>query len=101
MIICSELSLVILTSRFEATRGMFWYGSRNFEPRSDVEEDTRAVTPSPNCRTTPKGDFCPQRTIERATGPIYGGSSVESDFEPGTFRPRHNLQRVFSIRFTL
>ncbi|GBL92602.1 hypothetical protein AVEN_123779-1 [Araneus ventricosus] len=33
-------SLVILTSRFEATRGLFWDGPRNFEPRSDDEDDT-------------------------------------------------------------
>ncbi|GBM19518.1 hypothetical protein AVEN_107989-1 [Araneus ventricosus] len=34
------LSLVILTSRFEATRGLFWDVPRNFEPRSDDEDDT-------------------------------------------------------------
>ncbi|GBO41563.1 hypothetical protein AVEN_149314-1 [Araneus ventricosus] len=34
------LVLVTLTSRFEATRGLFWDGSRKFEPRSDVEDDT-------------------------------------------------------------
>ncbi|GBM10226.1 hypothetical protein AVEN_177494-1 [Araneus ventricosus] len=34
------LVLVILTSRFEATRGLFWDGPRNFEPRSDDEDDT-------------------------------------------------------------
>ncbi|GBO30438.1 hypothetical protein AVEN_74022-1 [Araneus ventricosus] len=33
-------SLVILTSRFEATRELFWDGPRNFEPRSDYEDDT-------------------------------------------------------------
>ncbi|GBN03889.1 hypothetical protein AVEN_132942-1 [Araneus ventricosus] len=32
--------LVILTSRFEATRGLFWDGPRNFEPRSNEENDT-------------------------------------------------------------
>ncbi|GBM32407.1 hypothetical protein AVEN_239797-1 [Araneus ventricosus] len=36
----NEISLVILTSRFEATRGLFWDGPRNFEPRSDDEDDT-------------------------------------------------------------
>ncbi|GBN83449.1 hypothetical protein AVEN_92868-1 [Araneus ventricosus] len=34
-----KFSLVILTSRFEATRGLFWDGPRNFEPRSDDESD--------------------------------------------------------------
>ncbi|GBM82542.1 hypothetical protein AVEN_29330-1 [Araneus ventricosus] len=35
-----SLVLVILTSRFEATRRLFWDGPCNFEPRSDVEDDT-------------------------------------------------------------
>ncbi|GBM58953.1 hypothetical protein AVEN_35950-1 [Araneus ventricosus] len=39
-------------SRFEATRGLFWNGPRNFEPRSDYEYDTRAAPP-PNFRNTP------------------------------------------------
>ncbi|GBL83740.1 hypothetical protein AVEN_132648-1 [Araneus ventricosus] len=42
-------------SRFEATRGLFRDGPSNFEPRTDDEDDTRAVTPSPNFRTTPAG----------------------------------------------
>ncbi|GBN02297.1 hypothetical protein AVEN_70736-1 [Araneus ventricosus] len=33
-----EFSLVILTSRFEATRGLFYDGPRNFEPRSDEKD---------------------------------------------------------------
>ncbi|GBN29019.1 hypothetical protein AVEN_83350-1 [Araneus ventricosus] len=41
----SKLSLVILTSGFKATRGLFWDGSRHFERRSDDEDDDRAVTP--------------------------------------------------------
>ncbi|GBM60450.1 hypothetical protein AVEN_117966-1 [Araneus ventricosus] len=32
-------SLVILTPRFEATRGLFWDGRRNFEPLSDGKDD--------------------------------------------------------------
>ncbi|GBM74784.1 hypothetical protein AVEN_38714-1 [Araneus ventricosus] len=47
------LVLVILTSRFEATRGLFWDDPRNFEPRS--EDDTTAGTPSPNFHVTPTG----------------------------------------------
>ncbi|GBL74975.1 hypothetical protein AVEN_243783-1 [Araneus ventricosus] len=34
------LYLIILMSRFEATRGLFWDGPRNFEPWSDDEDDT-------------------------------------------------------------
>ncbi|GBN61782.1 hypothetical protein AVEN_89385-1 [Araneus ventricosus] len=36
----SPVSLVILASHFEATRGLIWEGPRNFEPRSDDEGDT-------------------------------------------------------------
>ncbi|GBN14442.1 hypothetical protein AVEN_220680-1, partial [Araneus ventricosus] len=43
----------ILTSRSEAPRRLFWDGTRNFEPRSDDEDDTSAGTPSSNFRTTP------------------------------------------------
>ncbi|GBN97590.1 hypothetical protein AVEN_249382-1 [Araneus ventricosus] len=34
------LVLVILTSRFDATRELFWNGPHNFEPRVDNEDDT-------------------------------------------------------------
>ncbi|GBM82178.1 hypothetical protein AVEN_178935-1 [Araneus ventricosus] len=50
-----RVSLVILTSRFEATRGLFWDEPRNFEPRSDDKDDTLAGNPSPNFHTTPAG----------------------------------------------
>ncbi|GBL96774.1 hypothetical protein AVEN_118919-1 [Araneus ventricosus] len=50
----SLLSLVILTARFEAARGLFWDGPR-IEPRSDDEDDTGADTPSPNVHVTPTG----------------------------------------------
>ncbi|GBO06170.1 hypothetical protein AVEN_186715-1 [Araneus ventricosus] len=45
----AKFSLVILTSRFEATRGLLLDEPRNFEPRLDAESDT----PSPNFQTTP------------------------------------------------
>ncbi|GBM19274.1 hypothetical protein AVEN_133760-1, partial [Araneus ventricosus] len=50
-----QLSSVTLTSLFQATRGLFWDGPRNFEPRSDDEDDTSAGTPSPNFRITSEG----------------------------------------------
>ncbi|GBL53795.1 hypothetical protein AVEN_107399-1, partial [Araneus ventricosus] len=53
--IARVLGLVILTSCFEATRGLIGDGSRNFEQRSDGEDDTRAGTPSPNFHATPTG----------------------------------------------
>ncbi|GBM45108.1 hypothetical protein AVEN_251836-1 [Araneus ventricosus] len=46
-------SLIILASRFEATRGLFWDGPRNFEPRSDEEDDISAGLSSPNFRAIP------------------------------------------------
>ncbi|GBM10262.1 hypothetical protein AVEN_49985-1 [Araneus ventricosus] len=45
----------MLTSRFEATPGQFWDGPRNFEPRSDDEDDIRVGTLSSNFHTTPTG----------------------------------------------
>ncbi|GBN45112.1 hypothetical protein AVEN_160271-1 [Araneus ventricosus] len=45
----------MLTSRFEATRGLFRDGLRNFESRSDDEEDTWDGTPSPNFHAKPTG----------------------------------------------
>ncbi|GBM00763.1 hypothetical protein AVEN_150924-1 [Araneus ventricosus] len=40
-------------SRFEVTRELYRYGTRNFEPWSDDEGDTRAGTFPPDFRTTP------------------------------------------------
>ncbi|GBN81857.1 hypothetical protein AVEN_32181-1 [Araneus ventricosus] len=34
---------------------LVWDRPRNFEPRSDDEDNTRTVTPSPNIRSTPEG----------------------------------------------
>ncbi|GBO06676.1 hypothetical protein AVEN_79355-1 [Araneus ventricosus] len=48
-----DLVLGILTSRFEATRGLFWDGPRNFEPRSD--DDTWVGTSSPSFHATLTG----------------------------------------------
>ncbi|GBN67471.1 hypothetical protein AVEN_15913-1 [Araneus ventricosus] len=54
---CNDLVLVILTSRFEATRGLFREGSRNFDLRSDDKDDTSAVINSPNLGTTPAARY--------------------------------------------
>ncbi|GBM83943.1 hypothetical protein AVEN_74042-1 [Araneus ventricosus] len=43
------METVILASRSEATRGLFWDGPRNFEPLSG---DALAGSQSPNFRTT-------------------------------------------------
>ncbi|GBM03980.1 hypothetical protein AVEN_99181-1 [Araneus ventricosus] len=73
-----EFSLVILTSRFEDRRGVFWDGPRNFEPRSDGEDDTWANTPLQTSTPHQREDVWPLRMIQRAAGPIHDGSSVES-----------------------
>ncbi|GBN70497.1 hypothetical protein AVEN_256454-1 [Araneus ventricosus] len=53
----ASFNLVILTSRFEATRGLFGDGPRNFEPRSHDEDRTTSelAIPSPNFHATPTG----------------------------------------------
>ncbi|GBL85755.1 hypothetical protein AVEN_193199-1 [Araneus ventricosus] len=40
-----RFSLVILTTRFEATQGLFWDGPRNFETWSHDEDDSRVGNP--------------------------------------------------------
>ncbi|GBM33529.1 hypothetical protein AVEN_273022-1 [Araneus ventricosus] len=57
-------SLVLLTSRFEATRGLFWYRPRHFELRSDDEDDAWSDT-LPNIRTTPTNTIKRLHTIRR------------------------------------
>ncbi|GBM10234.1 hypothetical protein AVEN_177501-1 [Araneus ventricosus] len=48
-------SFVILTCRFEATRGLFLGRTRHFEPRSDDGDGAWASAPSPSFRATPAG----------------------------------------------
>ncbi|GBM24737.1 hypothetical protein AVEN_141811-1 [Araneus ventricosus] len=84
------LVLVILTSRFEATRGLFWDEPRNFEPRSDDEDDTWAGSPSPNSTPHQRRDVWPLRMIWRATGPhtwrIFSGIGFRA-WSPPTPKP--------------
>ncbi|GBM63692.1 hypothetical protein AVEN_147628-1 [Araneus ventricosus] len=70
----AQLSLVISTSRSEATQGLFWDGSRNFEQRSNGD------TPSPNFRTIPEGGrlMCNKPNTRR----IFSGNGFR------TLRPR-------------
>ncbi|GBM01685.1 hypothetical protein AVEN_271937-1 [Araneus ventricosus] len=53
-----KFSLLILTSRFEATRELFWDGPPNFEPQSDDKDDASAGTFCPNFRTYQREDEC-------------------------------------------
>ncbi|GBL62988.1 hypothetical protein AVEN_125894-1, partial [Araneus ventricosus] len=78
-------SLVLLSSHFETTRGLFWDGPRNFEPWSGDEDDAWAGTPSPSFHATPTGGRL--TTTYDLAGPILGGFSVEPDFETGALRP--------------
>ncbi|GBM29554.1 hypothetical protein AVEN_206396-1 [Araneus ventricosus] len=71
----------------KTTRGLFRDGPRNFEPRSDDEDDTRAGTPSPNFSATPEGGRL-ATTYDLAGNRPHGGTSMESGFEPATLRFR-------------
>ncbi|GBN16466.1 hypothetical protein AVEN_196922-1 [Araneus ventricosus] len=53
LVLIQNGSLVILTSRFEVTRGLIWDGHRNVEPRLD--DDTWDGVPSPCFRAMPTG----------------------------------------------
>ncbi|GBM70196.1 hypothetical protein AVEN_20500-1 [Araneus ventricosus] len=78
----------ILKCHQVATRGLFWDEPRNFVPRSDDEDDTRAGSPFPNFHAIPKGGRLATMYDLMCNRPIHGGSSVESGFEPGTLRPQ-------------
>ncbi|GBN48056.1 hypothetical protein AVEN_38326-1, partial [Araneus ventricosus] len=80
----NQFSLVILKSHFEATRGIFWDRPRNFEPRSDDEDDAVSCLSrmsvchhSPNFRTTPVvGRLTPSYDLTRSrpnTRRIFSG----------------------------
>ncbi|GBL64963.1 hypothetical protein AVEN_171693-1, partial [Araneus ventricosus] len=71
------VSLVILMSRFEVTRGLFWDGPRNFESWSDEEGRAWAGTPDQNSRTTPAGGRLPP-TAYPHTRRIFGGIGFRS-----------------------
>ncbi|GBM70930.1 hypothetical protein AVEN_111989-1 [Araneus ventricosus] len=77
-----QFSLAMLTSRFEATRGLFRSGTLHFQPWSD---DTCAGDPSPNFGTTTEGGLLTHSA--RFWAHAHGGLSVESGFESGTSCP--------------
>ncbi|GBM13261.1 hypothetical protein AVEN_164340-1 [Araneus ventricosus] len=83
--------LVILTSRFEATQGLFWDGLCNFEPRSDDEDDTRAGTPSTNFHATPIGGRLATKDDLTCNGPhtrqIFSGIGFRT-WNPLAPKPR-------------
>ncbi|GBM18629.1 hypothetical protein AVEN_110291-1 [Araneus ventricosus] len=74
---------------FEATRWLFRDGPRNFEPRPASEDDTSAGTPSPSFRATQTGGrLVTAYGLVRSNRHYTRRSSVESGFEPATFRSR-------------
>ncbi|GBN18429.1 hypothetical protein AVEN_82145-1 [Araneus ventricosus] len=75
-------SFIILTSRFEATRGLFVDGPCHFEPSSDDEDDIWTGTPSRNFRIK-REDAWPLCLIQLETDPIHYASS---SFEPKSHR---------------
>ncbi|GBN45075.1 hypothetical protein AVEN_34158-1, partial [Araneus ventricosus] len=64
------VSSVILMSRFEVTRGLFWDGPQNFESWSDEESRPWAGTPDQNFRTTPTGGRLPPYGIPTYTADL-------------------------------
>ncbi|GBN13195.1 hypothetical protein AVEN_4354-1 [Araneus ventricosus] len=81
-------SLVILASRFEPSRGLFWDGSPNFVPRSDDNDDTELESPLQTSEPKQREGVLALHRSYRATGPIHRGSPVQSRFEPGTIQPQ-------------
>ncbi|GBL72471.1 hypothetical protein AVEN_115387-1 [Araneus ventricosus] len=77
-------SLVISTSRFEAT--LSYFGTDLVILNHG--QMTRATPPLQASTQHQREGVWLLRMIQRAAGPIHGGSSVESGFEPGTLRNR-------------
>ncbi|GBN07629.1 hypothetical protein AVEN_115647-1 [Araneus ventricosus] len=82
-------SLVILRSRFETTRGLFWDGPRNFETQSDDKDDTCADTLPLNFRTTPaNGRLTHGVRFNEHQAHMHVGYSDGSGFEYGSLQPQ-------------
>ncbi|GBN70773.1 hypothetical protein AVEN_84384-1 [Araneus ventricosus] len=99
-----SLVLVILTSRFEATRGLFWDGPRNFEPRSDDEDDTRAGTPSTKFHATPTGgrltttyDLACNRPHTRRIFSGIGSRTLRPQSRDLTTRPPRPQKKILKV----
>ncbi|GBO34127.1 hypothetical protein AVEN_218405-1 [Araneus ventricosus] len=83
-----RFSLVILTPRFEVTRGLFWTGFVILY-RGQMTMTTPELAPLLQTSTPyQREDVWPLRMIWRATVPIYNGSSVKSGLEPTALRPQ-------------
>ncbi|GBN00189.1 hypothetical protein AVEN_157429-1 [Araneus ventricosus] len=81
-------SLVMLTSRFEATRELFWDGPRNFN-HGQMKRTTPDLAPSLQTPASHQREgVCPLRMIYRVAGQMRSGSSVEMGLEPVILRHR-------------
>ncbi|GBM70994.1 hypothetical protein AVEN_163713-1 [Araneus ventricosus] len=56
-------------SNFEATRGVFWDETRNFEPRSDERTIPELAPPLQSSAPHQREEFGPLRMIQCATAP--------------------------------
>ncbi|GBM06642.1 hypothetical protein AVEN_190864-1 [Araneus ventricosus] len=92
----------MLTSRSKATRGLFWDGTRNFEPRSNVKEDTRAA-PSPSFRTTlTRGRLAPPIFTERISiVKAYHSSNNSPIASQRKFEIKHKLKTTGTSVITI
>ncbi|GBL89504.1 hypothetical protein AVEN_105750-1, partial [Araneus ventricosus] len=87
-----QFNLISLTSRFEATRGLFCDGPRNFEPLSDDAKTTPELPPpSPNFHATPTARRLPT-TYDLAcnrphTRRIFSGIGFRT-WNPPALKPR-------------
>ncbi|GBN94134.1 hypothetical protein AVEN_56085-1 [Araneus ventricosus] len=73
--------------RFVATQGPFWDGPRNFEPRSDDEDDTELAPPLQTSGPHQLEDFW-RRGKWRVPVPLTRQFFDGSGFEPGNLQPR-------------
>ncbi|GBM29955.1 hypothetical protein AVEN_167434-1 [Araneus ventricosus] len=88
----TSLSLVILTSRFEVIRGLFWDGPCNFEQRSDDEDDIWVGTPLSKL---------PHHTTGRTFDPLYDLTCNSPDTTDLQWNRFSHLEPTGSIAGTL
>ncbi|GBM82329.1 hypothetical protein AVEN_54764-1 [Araneus ventricosus] len=82
-----ERIVVPSTLRFEATRGLFWDGPRNFEPAQMTRTTPELAPPFKLPRYVTRETLATTHDLT-CTGPIHGGSSVEClELEPSAPKP--------------
>ncbi|GBM19737.1 hypothetical protein AVEN_888-1 [Araneus ventricosus] len=98
-----QFSLVILTSRFEATRGLFWDGPRNLNRGQMTRATPELEPPSPNFHTTPTGGHLATTydlTCRAHTRRIFSGIGFRTRSPPAPQpRPYHKANAAFDNKF--